>query len=193
MELFCSCGILCYLIGSEIALEVVAVRVRQTYWSPIGWLDKLTTIYLPWDSLALVGAAAIIGWGNKLFSILLLVVKSLSCGTTLILLFSWLNNYLDYLSIGPNSVSFILAICTVKDWANLWTVQACPYHAGSKGDTQSTIKLRNVQIKRDFKAHNFQKATKLISTICQPLITIKSRLISTWFPQSPPWGVCWQH
>jgi len=23
---------------------------------------------------------------------------------------------LDYLSIGPNSVSFILAICTVKDW-----------------------------------------------------------------------------
>ena len=92
------------------------MRVRQTYWSPIGWLDKLTTIYLPWDSLALVGAAAIIGWGNKLFSILLLVVKSLSCGTTLILLFSWLNNYLDYLSIGPNSVSFILAICTVKDW-----------------------------------------------------------------------------
>ena len=92
------------------------MRVRQTYWSPIGWLDKLTTIYLPWDSLALVGAAAIIGWGNKLFSILLLVVKSLSCGTTLILLFSWLNNYLDYLSIGSNSVSFILAICTVKDW-----------------------------------------------------------------------------
>ena len=116
MELFCSCGILCYLIGSEIALEVVAVRVRHTYWSPIGWLHKLTTIYLPWDSLALVVAAAIIGWGNKLFSILLLVVKSLSCGTTLILLFSWLNNYLDYLSIGSNSVSFILAICTVKDW-----------------------------------------------------------------------------
>ena len=91
------------------------MRVRQTYWSPIGWLDKLTTIYLPWDSLALVGAAAIIGWGNKLFSILLLVVKSLSCGTTLILLFSWLNNYLDYLSIGSNSVSFSLAIYTVKD------------------------------------------------------------------------------